>query len=172
MTLCVRPLDRQQPAELDWVAQGMRATLIEVEGEETGTALYTLDWLRERARWHLDNSEVPADVLLALDDRGEILGHTILRRESDGQLPAFGLVSTTFVHASARRRGVAQALLQAGEAWVRAQGLRHCATWTSSTNTPLIHLYTRQGYAQVMTHRHETTGTLMVKLQRTLEPTP
>jgi GNAT superfamily N-acetyltransferase len=76
------------------------------------------------------------------------------------------------VHPTARRRGVALALLQAGEAWVRAQGLGHCATWTSSTNTPLVQLYTRQGYAQVMTHTHDTTGTLMVKLQRTLETTP
>lgn len=170
--LRIRPLDRQQPAELDWVAQGMRATLIEVEGEASGSALYTLDWLRERARWHLDNPDLPTEVLVAVSDSGALLGHTILRRESDAQLTAFGLVSTTYVHADARRQGVAQALLEAGEAWVRAQGLGHCATWTSATNTPLIRLYTRQGYAQVLTHTHETTGTPMVKLQRPLEPAP
>jgi hypothetical protein len=48
--LTVRALDASAPAEIEWVAQGMRATLIEVEGEVLGSSLQSLDGLRERVR--------------------------------------------------------------------------------------------------------------------------
>jgi len=163
----IRPLNPAEPAELDWVVHGMRATLVEVEGEAQGAALYSMDWLRERARWHLEHPE--RSVLLAQQVGGEILGHTILRREDDAA-GALGLISTTYVAPAARRQGVAQGLLQAGEAWFRARGLPRSATWTSATNTPLIALYQRHGYVRTAEHRHETTGTQMIQLQRELNP--
>lgn len=144
----------------------MRATLIEVEGEATGTALYTLDWLRERVRWHLDPQQATAAVLLAEDPNREFLGHTIVRRERTNSGQPYGLISTTYVVPTARRLGVASALLLAGEAWFEAQGLHCFATWTSSTNTKLLRLYEKHGYTQTETHVHEITGTLMVKLEK------
>ena len=162
----IRDIDPNSDAEIDLVAQRMRATLIEVEGEATGTELYSMDWLRERVRWHLDSAAVVAKVLLAVDADGEVTGHTIVRSELDAKGGAFGLISTTYVVPSARRSGVAEALLQAGEHWIRSQSLESCATWTSSTNSKLIRLYAKHGYTQTEAHVHDTTGTLMVKLER------
>jgi GNAT superfamily N-acetyltransferase len=146
----------------------MRATLVEVEGEETGIALYTMDWLRERVRWHLNADLVTARVFLAEDNKGVILGHTIVRREFENDGREYGLVSTTYVLPEFRRAGVAEAFLQAGEEWMRSLGLGSCATWTSSTNHKLIRMYEKHGYRQSAKHVHETTGTLMVKLERRL----
>jgi len=164
----IRAIDPNSVAEIDLVAQRMRATLIEVEGEETGTAVYSMDWLRERVRWHLDSSQVKAQVFLAANAQGDILGHTIVRQEFEENGNSYGLVSTTFVAPDARRSGVADKLLQAGEDWMRSLGLGSCATWTSSTNLKLIRMYVKHGYRQTATHVHETTGTLMVRLERTL----
>ncbi len=164
----IRPLDRGQHAEVEWVAQGMRATLIEVEGEAAGTALYDLDWLRDRVRQHLDGRIAAAQVLLAEGAQGQILGHTIVRREGSADEDAYGLVSTTYVSPSARRQGLADALLAAGEQWMQSQHLHRSATWTSATNTALIRLYAKHGYAQAATHAHVTTGTPMVRLERRL----
>lgn len=164
----LREIDPTSDAEIDLVAQRMRATLIEVEGEETGTALYSMDWLRERVRWHLDAAQVVAQVILAEAEDGVILGHTIVRREFEQDGRQYGLVSTTYVLPDSRRSGVAEALLIAGEEWMRGLGLGICATWTSSTNLKLIRLYEKHGYRQTATHVHEITGTLMVKLERIL----
>lgn len=167
-TFYIREIDPNAQTEIDLVAQRMRATLIEVEGEATGTALYSMDWLRKRVHWHLDRAQVTGQVLLAEDVKGCILGHTIVRQEFEKDGSTYGLVSTTFVTPDARRSGVAEALLRAGEDWMRGLGLGCCATWTSSTNTKLIRLYKKHGYRQTATHVHETTGTLMVKLERNL----
>jgi len=164
----IREIDPNADAEIDLVAQRMRATLIEVEGEETGTALYSMDWLRERVRWHLDADLVAARVLLAVDEAGVILGHTIVRREFEQDGREYGLVSTTYVLPEFRRAGVAEALLRAGEEWMRSLGLNRSATWTSSTNHKLIRMYEKHGYRQSAQNVHETTGTLMIKLERNL----
>ena len=152
-------------AEIDIVANRMRTTLIEVEGEEVGTALYSLDWLRERVRWHLGNPAVQAKVLLATSD-GEIIGHTIVRREAEAFAAEFGLISTTYVCPEFRGLGVATALLEAGERWFASLKLRSYATWTSSANSQLIKLYEKHGYTVTERHPHEVTNTLMVRLTK------
>jgi ribosomal protein S18 acetylase RimI-like enzyme len=162
----IRALDLAAPAELDWVAQGMRATLIEVEGEVVGTSLYSLDWLRERARWHAEQLELPAAVLLIVDAQNAILGHIIVREDPAGE----GLISTSYVLPAARRQGLGQALLAAGEDWMLARGLHQACTWTSASNQPLIALYERSGYRRAEQHRHEQTGTWMLALRRSLLP--
>lgn len=165
----IRALDPARGEDLERVAQGMRATLIEVEGEVTGTALYDMDWLRGRALQHAQASDWPAVVLLAVNADEQILGHTLVREDPPGE----GLVSTTYVWPDARRRGVAAALLQAGEAWMRARGLGFSSTWTSATNAPLIRLYEGSGYAVAAHHVHESTGTPMLQLRRSLlSPSP
>ena len=74
----IRPIDPNSEDEIDRAAQWMRATLIEVEGEETGITLYSLDWLRQRVRWHLDPACSLAAVLLAEETDGSIVGHSIV----------------------------------------------------------------------------------------------
>lgn len=164
--MSIREIASDNESEIDLVAQRMRETLIEVEGPEVGGAMYSMDWLRDRLRWHLDPSKSLARVYLAIADDGEIVGHTIVRRETNEAGAPFGLVSTTFVIPAARRSGIAQQLLEAGERWMQARGLPSSSTWTSSTNTKLIRLYIKNGYAEVERHPHPGTGTLMVRLEK------
>lgn len=51
----IREIDPILINEIELVATRMRQTLVEVLGPEKGTALYTMEWLLERVRWHLDN---------------------------------------------------------------------------------------------------------------------
>lgn len=164
----IRDLDPASGAEVDLVARRMRETLVEVEGEEAGTALYAMDWLRERVRWHLDPANCAGRVLVSTDAAGAITGHAIVREEKDESGRVFGLFSTVFVDPPLRRAGIASRLVDEGEAWMRARRLREAATWTSSTNAKLIALLVRRGYGITAHHVHEVTGTVMVRLARPL----
>ena len=141
--MLIRDLDPSRPAEVALVAARMRDTLIEVEGPARGAALYSLAWLEDRVRWHLDPAAVAGRVLVAEDAAGQRVGHTIFRVESPGD-GAFGLISTTYVLPAARRQGLADRLLGEAEAWLRARGLPRACTATSATNAPLIALVTRR----------------------------
>jgi len=163
----IRPIDRHAPDEIERVAERMRLTLMEVEGDEVGGALYTLDWLRDRVRWHLDPAACTGEVFVAEAAGEDVAGHTIVRVETDVLGRRFGLFSTTYVVPAWRRHGVAAALLVHGEEWLRAHGVPSISTWTSATNTPLIALYARHGYSEAERGDHPATGTSMVRLERT-----
>jgi GNAT superfamily N-acetyltransferase len=164
----IRDIDPGSDAEIEWVAHGMRQTLIEVEGEETGTALYTMDWLRARVRWHLDPAQSTARVFVALDREGRIVGHSIVRGETEADGKPYGLFSTTYVEPESRRSALASSLLQHGERWMREQKLPEAATWTSASNVKLHNLYTKHGYAITAHHTHEQTQTPRVRLAKRL----
>ncbi|MHC4837528.1 MAG: GNAT family N-acetyltransferase [Planctomycetota bacterium] len=155
----IRPLDPGSTAEVELVASRMRATLMEVVGAEEGRAMYSMEWLHARLRWHLEG-EVEATVLVAEDAGGEVVGHTIVRVEADGDGP-FGLYSTTYVAPEARRAGVARALVEAGEGWLRGRGMRRFATDTAQGNEKLIRLFQERGYRTV----HETEDMLRLALE-------
>jgi GNAT superfamily N-acetyltransferase len=163
-----RALGADDHDDIAWVAQGMRQTLIEVEGEAQGTALYDMDWLQQRVRFHLDPVQATAEVRLAGTVGGTRAGYTIVRAERDDAGQAYGLISTTYVQPEFRRHGLSKRLLSEGEAWFRAHGLPSAATWTSSTNAKLIGLYQGAGYAVDQEHVHEVTGTRMIRLHRRL----
>lgn len=166
----IRSLDPASKEELEWVARGMRQTLIEVEGESAGSALYTMEWLRDRVRWHLDPAQSTAGVFLAVDGDARILGHCIVRVESEPGGNRFGLFSTTYVAPESRRRSVAGGLLLHGESWMRERQMPEAATWTSETNIGLIGLYRKHGYAVTAHHAHGVTKTTMVRLAKALTP--
>ncbi|MGE0711253.1 MAG: GNAT family N-acetyltransferase [Planctomycetota bacterium] len=164
MSVLVRPLDRllgrAAPDEVDLVARRMRATLEEVLGEARGREMYTLDWLRDRVRQHLDPAVYVGEVFLA-ERAGAVCGHTIVRLE-----PERGLISTIYVLPAARGQGVAGRLLDRAEAWFREHGAEVVATNTAQDNARLIGLLERRGYAIAL--RAEE----MVRLERRLEPPP
>jgi GNAT superfamily N-acetyltransferase len=162
----IREIDPRNDAEIELVAARMRDTLIEVEGHEVGGALYTIEWLRERVRWHLNPQTAIAKIFLAIDADEEIIGHTIVRKEIDEHGNVHGLFSTTYVVPAARKTGTADKLLSSGERWMMEVGLPSAATWTSATNAKLIALYAKRGYVETAQHVHEVTGTVMVKLER------
>ena len=136
-------------ADVAWIAERMQRTLMEVVGREDGAGMYTLDWLRERVRFHLDPLRCRGAVYLAEDAAGERLGHVIVRVEAgDPQDPGDrGLFSTIWVEPSRRRSGVAGRLQDAGEAWMRAAGQERATTWTAAGNRSLILGLQKRGYA-------------------------
>jgi len=162
----IRPLARgtdREAAELDLVALRMGLTLIEVLGPARGAALYTREWLRDRARFHIDPTRSTGEIFLAelmsnasprsdtsitspTSSASEIVGHTIVRLEDD-EAGAFGLFSTTWVDPAHRRLRVADRLVDGGEAWFRGHGVTRFATDTSDANTALLALFSRRGYA-------------------------
>ena len=105
---------------------------------------------------------------MAKDDPTRIVGHTILRINAmpDGLL--YGLVSTTYVDPAHRRSGIADLLLERGEAWICERGMLEAATWTSATNLRLVRLYEKHGYAVTERALHDS-GTMMVRLTKALE---
>ena len=147
-SVIVRPIDAASSDEIELVATRMRLTLIEVLGEARGATMYTLDWLRDRVRFHLDPSRSAGAVFVADIDRA-IVGHTIVRVDADDAGAPIGLFSTTSVDPGARGRGVASALLDEGERWMRARSLSVFYTYTSTTNVKLIRLFEKRGYAIV-----------------------
>ena len=136
----IRPLDVTSTEEIALVAERMRRTLLEVVGDDQG---YSLEWLVDRVRWHLDATRCRGQVLLATDALGRICGHTMVRVEEE----RVGLFSTTYLEPAARRRGLAMRLLQVGEEWMRSQGMQEARTYTHPDNHKLIQLYTGRGYA-------------------------
>ena len=161
MTIDVVRLDERAADELDLIAARMRATLVEVLGQEMGASLYSLEWLRDRAASHVDG-RCPGAVFVAKRRAGgESLGHIIVRQELDGHGP-FGLVSTIYVLPEVRRNGVAARLVDAAHGWFHSRGLDRCATDTSETNLPLIRLFEGLGY-EVVFHSEEKK---MVRLMK------
>jgi GNAT superfamily N-acetyltransferase len=164
----VRPLNQHSEAEISLVAERMWLTLVEVEGEANAQMLHSLSWLRERVLWHVHETDTIARVFLAETSTGEIVGHTIVRKEVAQDNRDYGLFSTTYVAPEYRRHQIASQLLEAGEEWFLQNHLACMATWTSSTNVKLISLYERRGYAIAESGNNPVTNTLMVKLSKTV----
>ncbi|MEQ1936174.1 MAG: hypothetical protein ABL962_20145, partial [Fimbriimonadaceae bacterium] len=80
--MTIRPLNPNSIEEIELVAKRMRLTLMEVISVEEGEKMYTMDWLIERVKFHLDPTLCDGQVFLAEADDGTILGHTIVRIES------------------------------------------------------------------------------------------
>ena len=145
-SIVIRPIDSNSVAEIELVANRMRETLIEVLGEERGADMYSLDWLAQRVRWHLDPSEVLGQVFLAVDSDQHICGHTIVRKDKDDDGAPIGLFTTTYVAPASRRHGVAKLLLDQGETWIREHDLSEAVTYTEKDNIKLQNLYLEHDY--------------------------
>jgi GNAT superfamily N-acetyltransferase len=125
----------------------MRQTLIEVLGEQRGTDLYSMEWLRARVGQHLEGDWV-AEVLVVEDAQGRLLGHTIVRLEE-----GVGLFSTIFVERAARGQTLARQLIRAGEEWMQSHNQVEFVTYTDPANVKLQRLFLSQGYALAESHQ-------------------
>lgn len=151
----IRRLQLSDTSEVAVVVQRMEDTLVEVLGEDRGRNLTTRGWREERVLWHLRKPS--ADGFIAVVD-GEIAGHILVRVE-DG----IGRFGTIQVAPAFRRRGVASALVAAGEAWMAERGCSQSTTWTADDNRRLHVFFGQRGYRTVVI---EEPG--MVELRRTL----
>jgi hypothetical protein len=84
----VRPL-AQTDEEIAWVARHMRETLIEVLGNERGETMYTLAWLDNRVREHIDG-RLEGAIFVAVDEAR--LGYCMYHPRS-GISPMLGIRS-------------------------------------------------------------------------------
>ncbi len=142
----IRELRPGASEEIEFVAKGMRQTLIEVLGEERGASMYSMAFLLQRVRYHVDSEEVVAAVYLATDRSGALKGHTMVRIDDDGSGTELGLFATTYVMPAARNHGIASRLLDRGEQWMRDQQMSIAATYTDKENRKLQALYIGRGY--------------------------
>lgn len=146
-TVDVHRVEPDDDATIELIATRMRLTLVEVLDPARADEMFTHDALVGRVRWHLDR-EVDgrqAEVFVARDDDSTILGHTLVRVEHlDGT--DVGLFATTYVEPSARRSGVASALLAMGAEWMRDHDMATAVTFTDPHNDKLLSLYARHGY--------------------------
>ncbi|MBS1721697.1 MAG: GNAT family N-acetyltransferase [Armatimonadetes bacterium] len=141
----IRDIDPSNEAEIILVAERMRATLMEVVGAEEGEAMYSMDWLVDRVKFHLDPGRCTGRVILA-ELGTEIAGHCILRVEKDEDGAEFGLFSTFYVAPERRRRRIADRFVDLGEEWFKSLGLGCARTYTAETNDPLHRLMESHGY--------------------------
>lgn len=139
----VRQLNPYSESEITLVAKRMRETLTEVLGEGKGEALYSMDWLLERVRWHLDPDNTNGRVFLTEDKTGNITGHAIARIDKDSP---FGYFSTIFVENEARRSGLATKLVEKVEAWFVESGMPEVVYNTADNHTAVIDLFRSHGY--------------------------
>jgi GNAT superfamily N-acetyltransferase len=82
-TSLIRPINPDSSTEIELVAARMRQTLIEVISEEVGSSMYTMEWLIQRAKFHLDPAQCDGQIFVAELPSGEIVGHTIVRVEKE-----------------------------------------------------------------------------------------
>ena len=87
-----------------------------------------------------------AAVLIAEGADGTPLGFVSLKVSTDVTGSERGHVADLAVREDARRMGVGQALMQAGEAWARKRGLTALSLDVWSTNQPALAFYRTLGY--------------------------
>lgn len=143
----VRETDPLLDDEIQLVANRMRETLVDVLGQARAEALYTMEWLRARVEWHLSLGP-DAQVLLAENDLGEIIGQAIVRVETDGSGHSYGYFSTIYVAPEYRRQGVAKALIEDVIHWCQVKRLPFAIYNTAYDNQRLIELYQKFGFQE------------------------
>ena len=144
--MLIRPIQPSSKEEITLVALRMRETLNEVLGPERGTSMYSLDWLQDRVRFHVDPERCEGQVFVAVAPDGVILGHAIIRLEElEGEGP-IGLFSTLFVDVNHRRAGVATALMATVEDWLQSKKRTRVVYHTATSNHKLIQLFQKRGY--------------------------
>jgi ribosomal protein S18 acetylase RimI-like enzyme len=161
-TCLIREINPRSQSEIELVASRMRQTLIDVMGEERGSTYYSMEWLLDRVRWHLDPRCTTAKVYLAEGAGGKVTGQAIVRIERDDCGNPFGYFSTIYVVPDSRGQGIATRLLDRIEAWVRGQRLPKIVYNTAHDNTKLLALFQKRGF---MTTRQDGE---MVQLTKSL----
>jgi len=69
-----------------------------------------------------------------------------------------GFIHDVYVEGSARRRGVATALLEAAADWLAGHGMPRIVLWTAAPNDAARRLFERLGFRHTMTELTRETG--------------
>jgi len=69
-----------------------------------------------------------------------------------------GFIHDVFVDETARRGGIATALLEAAAAWLASRGMPRIVLWTAAPNEPARRLFERLGFRHTMTELTREIG--------------
>jgi aminoglycoside 6'-N-acetyltransferase I len=138
MKLLIRPVCVDDAAA--W--RGMRKALWPGDGDQ-----HAEDIRRFFAGERLE----PAEVLMAFDETGHAVGiaELSIRAIVDSCAPGrVGYLEGWYVSATARRKGIGRALVQAAEDWARAQGCAEFASDTELDNSGSIAAHKALGFEE------------------------
>ncbi len=139
----IREINPLAENEINLIAERMQQTLVEVLGSEKGEAMYSMDWLRERVRWHLDQRLTDGKVFLIENENYDILGHAIARVDFGS---SFGYFSTIFIEPNSRKKGLAKLLMNHVEAWFKDKQMPRIIYNTGTHHIAIINLFESHGY--------------------------
>jgi ribosomal protein S18 acetylase RimI-like enzyme len=92
-------------------------------------------------------------VILVAEDRGEILGYVYagVEEKSWKELrDEAGFIHDVAVSEAARRRGIAEQLIEAAARWLVARGVARVMLWTAEANAPAQQLFAKLGFRRTM----------------------
>lgn len=164
MEFRIRPIDLENPAELDAVARNtLRShdeTIPETRGREDipNMTFETMRSMLEQAFARLDRH-----CLVALDGVGNVIGHRILELKTDTNGTCYGSGFNIFIEPDSRNRGIASRLMEESDGWFRARGAEYVETGTHRDNVKMQALYAKQGY---LFERHDHNGVNPIVMMR------
>jgi ribosomal protein S18 acetylase RimI-like enzyme len=142
------------PSSFDDAIDGLAALLVDaVDGGASVNFLAGVTRAEAAAWWAARSDAVRAGtitVFVARDDGDEIVGSTLLERSRNQNSPHRAEIGKVIVHRSARRRGIATALMRAAEEQARAEG-RWLLVLDTVTDSPAAALYESLGWRTVGT---------------------
>jgi GNAT superfamily N-acetyltransferase len=143
-----------EPASYEDALDGLAALLVDaVEGGASVNFLTGVTREEAAAWWAARTEAVRAGtitVFVARDDDGRIIGSTLIERSRNPNSPHRAEIGKVIVHRSARRQGIASALMRAAEDRARFEG-RWMLVLDTVTGSPAAALYESLGWQTVGT---------------------
>jgi len=143
-----------ESASYEDALDGLAALLVDaVEGGASVNFLTGVTREEAAAWWAARTEAVRAGtitVFVARDDDGRIIGSTLIERSRNPNSPHRAEIGKVIVHRSARRQGIASALMRAAEDRARFEG-RWMLVLDTVTGSPAAALYESLGWQTVGT---------------------
>lgn len=150
-----REIDYQSSKELDLMTRNCMQTVLETIPEFEGNM--------EKVRQHFSNfsfEQMRAMIkgnfghpdhrlLVAIDQKGELVGQAIFSVKQDDEGLQYGFCFSRYVHPDHRRQGIARELLTKAETWWMERAINYAIAQTHVTNIKLQGLFEQFGFEKV-----------------------
>lgn len=147
MNVTIRAIDTNAPDELDVVARNtLRSHQETIPESRIRDDVPNMTFESMRAMLDKAFMRIDRHCLVALDERGMVIGHRILEVGTDGSGERFGSGFNIFIEPAYRNQGIALRLMEESDAWFRAAGAKYVETGTHRDNVKMQKLYAKQGY--------------------------